>query len=146
MPVRNMGGRGISKKNYFKKSPFPIPFTRGYYILINAIIICCKMEEKKVFQRLPKDVVPKNYAVELTPDLKEFTFGGKLRIDAEVRKNVCEPLFNCRMASLFCPLRFSRRPLAWYSILRRLLSSVRGPKSQVSSFYLLHIVCCIFGE
>ena len=42
------------------------------------------MEEKKPFQRLPKDVVPRNYTLELTPDLKGFTFGGKLKIDAEV--------------------------------------------------------------
>ncbi|KAL5489625.1 hypothetical protein EMCRGX_G018741 [Ephydatia muelleri] len=52
------------------------------------------MEEKKAFQRLPKDVVPKNYAVELTPDLKAFTFGGKLRIDAEVVTSTSRVVLN----------------------------------------------------
>lgn len=89
------------------------------------------MEEKKAFQRLPKDVVPKNYAVELTPDLKAFTFGGKLRIDAEVCKCL-RVTFQVTNGELVLS-RWSRRPLAWYSTHRRLLSSVRVPKSQVSS-------------
>ena len=37
------------------------------------------------FQRLPNDVVPKNYKLAITPDLKAFTFTGKLEIAAEVR-------------------------------------------------------------
>ena len=41
-------------------------------------------KEKKPFQRLPTDVVPRNYKLELTPDLKAFTFKGKLEITAEV--------------------------------------------------------------
>ena len=40
---------------------------------------------EKHFQRLPKDVVPRNYKLEITPDLKAFTFTGKLEIVAEVR-------------------------------------------------------------
>lgn len=42
-------------------------------------------EEKKPFERLPTQVVPRNYKLELTPDLKEFTFNGKLEITVEVR-------------------------------------------------------------
>ena len=41
--------------------------------------------EKKPFERLPTDVVPSNYKVELKPDLKAFTFEGKLEVTAEVR-------------------------------------------------------------
>ena len=42
------------------------------------------MSEKKPFERLPTDVVPRNYAVELQPDLKKFVFTGKLAITVEV--------------------------------------------------------------
>ena len=41
-------------------------------------------EEKKPFERLPTDVVPVNYKVELRPDLKAFTFQGQLEITAKV--------------------------------------------------------------
>lgn len=40
--------------------------------------------DKEAFQRLPTDVVPRNYNVELTPDLTKFTFLGRLDITAEV--------------------------------------------------------------
>lgn len=40
--------------------------------------------EKKPFERLPTDVVPSNYKVELKPDLKAFTFEGKLEVTADV--------------------------------------------------------------
>lgn len=60
--------------------------------------------EKKPFERLPTNVVPHNYNLELTPDLKAFTFKGKLEITAEVcvsqhaRKGVevlCKGYFAC---------------------------------------------------
>lgn len=41
-------------------------------------------EEKKPFERLPKTVIPTNYKVELTPDLKAFTFKGSLEVTAVV--------------------------------------------------------------
>ena len=41
-------------------------------------------EEKKPFQRLPTDVVPRNYKIELRPDLEKFSFQGKLDISVEV--------------------------------------------------------------
>ena len=40
--------------------------------------------DKKSFQRLPTEVVPINYKLELTPNLKDFTFQGILEITAEV--------------------------------------------------------------
>lgn len=45
-------------------------------------------EEKKAFERLPTNVIPRNYKVELTPDLNAFTFSGKLEVEVEVRKLV----------------------------------------------------------
>ena len=42
------------------------------------------MSEKKPFVRLPTKVVPRNYALELQPDLQKFTFSGKLDITVEV--------------------------------------------------------------
>ncbi len=39
---------------------------------------------KKPFERLPTDVVPSNYKLELRPDLKEFKFTGKLDITVNV--------------------------------------------------------------
>lgn len=41
-------------------------------------------ELKKEFERLPKNVVPKHYSLTLTPNLKTFTFDGKVDIDIEV--------------------------------------------------------------
>ena len=38
----------------------------------------------KQFERLPTDVLPVNYKVELQPDLNVFTFKGKLEITAKV--------------------------------------------------------------
>lgn len=42
------------------------------------------MSETKEFQRLPKSVVPKHYELALIPDLKTFTFEGKVAIHIEV--------------------------------------------------------------
>lgn len=43
-----------------------------------------QQSEKKPFQRLPVDVIPINYKVELKPDLQAFTFQGKLEITVKV--------------------------------------------------------------
>ena len=48
-----------------------------------------KMPEKKPFERLPRNVVPENYDIQLQPDLGAFTFEGLLKIDVEVRINSC---------------------------------------------------------
>ena len=45
--------------------------------------------EKKPFERLPVDVVPVNYKVELQPDLTAFTFKGRLEITVQVCVCVC---------------------------------------------------------
>jgi len=43
------------------------------------------MPEKKAFERLPKDVVPSNYALKLQPNLTTFTFEGEETISVEVK-------------------------------------------------------------
>ena len=43
-----------------------------------------QLSEKAEFERLPSDVVPVNYKLELQPDLNSFTFRGKLEITAKV--------------------------------------------------------------
>ena len=49
---------------------------------------------KKDFQRLPTDVIPVNYCLELTPDLQAFTFAGRLRIKVDVKKATKEIKLN----------------------------------------------------
>ena len=43
-----------------------------------------KMPDKKPFSRLPKDVIPKNYAIRLKPDLSKLTFEGQQAITVQV--------------------------------------------------------------
>jgi len=43
-----------------------------------------KMPDKKAFSRLPKDVIPKNYAIRLKPDLAKLTFEGQQTITVQV--------------------------------------------------------------
>ena len=38
----------------------------------------------KQFERLPSDVLPINYKIEIQPDLNAFTFKGKLEITTKV--------------------------------------------------------------
>ena len=61
----------------------------GHQLNNTTLRIMSEME-KKAFQRLPTDVVPKNYKLELTPDLKAFSFEGKL----EVANSSGESFFN----------------------------------------------------
>ena len=45
---------------------------------------------KKLFERLPTNVAPKNYALTLQPNLTEFTFTGKEVIDVEVMQKIIQ--------------------------------------------------------
>jgi len=52
------------------------------------------MPEKKAFQRLPKDIVPSNYALKLQPNLTTFTFEGEETISVEVKTSTDKILLN----------------------------------------------------
>ena len=50
--------------------------------------------DKKAFERLPTNVLPKNYQITLHPNLTEFTFAGKEVVEVEVRFFFVEFSFN----------------------------------------------------
>jgi len=63
-----------------------------------------KMPDRKPFSRLPKDVIPKNYAIRLKPDLSKFTFEGQqtitvqvafVRCSGRVRTRLCTSNIDC---------------------------------------------------
>ena len=51
--------------------------------------------EKKPFERLPTSVVPKNYELVLTPNLKDFTFVGEEVVELEVKASTDKITMNC---------------------------------------------------
>ena len=53
-------------------------------LLLRFAMMSADVEEKPKFERLPTNVVPVNYRVELHPNLDVFTFKGKLEITAKV--------------------------------------------------------------
>lgn len=56
-------------------------------------------EERKPFERLPANVVPRNYNLSLQPDLQKFVFSGSEVVSVEVIINACykETTFFVRM-------------------------------------------------
>ena len=98
-------------------------------------------EEKKPFQRLPTDVVPVNYKLELRPDLKAFTFQGKLDITAKVWSSLtagsCTNCYNflavaldrvCVVCGHILPLTFALILILvcrWCRLLRRWCSTLQ---------------------
>lgn len=79
-------------------------------------------KEKKPFERLPTDVVPRNYKLELKPDLKALTFEGKLEITCEAS----------------CYHKISRVPYGrgWDPYAHLSLHSSRGESRPIRSPYL----------
>ena len=64
---------------------------RGFpHLRLATCTFLFKMSEKKPFERLPTDVLPRNYKLELKPDLQAFTFAGRLEITVHVSwENLC---------------------------------------------------------
>lgn len=64
-------------------SPLKVLRSRSLkFSLSSCVHIMCST--KKSFERLPTNVVPKNYALTLQPNLTEFSFTGKEVIEIEV--------------------------------------------------------------
>lgn len=53
-----------------------------------------KESREAPFQRLPKDVVPTNYQVQVEPDLVNFTFTGSVSINVTVEKETADFVLN----------------------------------------------------
>ncbi|XP_013146811.1 PREDICTED: aminopeptidase M1 isoform X2 [Papilio polytes] len=53
------------------------------------------MPENKPFQRLPKNVVPKHYKLQLIPNLEKFTFSGKTEVKVSIVNSTKEIVLNC---------------------------------------------------
>lgn len=63
-----------------------------------------KMSKKVAFKRLPANIVPKHYILELKPDLQKLTFDGKTSVKIQVsffflNKIFCSHVFACVFAS-----------------------------------------------
>ncbi|XP_045766880.1 puromycin-sensitive aminopeptidase [Maniola jurtina] len=52
------------------------------------------MPENKPFQRLPKNVVPKHYELQLVPNLEKFTFTGNTRVKVSIASSTKEIVLN----------------------------------------------------
>lgn len=68
--------------NLIKNSVRFVSFSSKLYLVLTD----SSMPEKKPFERLPVNVVPKNYALVLTPNLKDFTFAGEEEVEIEVKR------------------------------------------------------------
>ena len=69
-------------------------------LLLLSVAFCATAVAEKPFDfattpgKLPKEVVPQEYAVRITPDVKKLTFTGSETIKLDVRKPVRELVFN----------------------------------------------------
>lgn len=52
-------------------------------------------KQPKPFERLPGNVIPKNYALRLQPDLAKFTFQGSQEITLDVKEETQTVILNC---------------------------------------------------
>ena len=75
---------------------------------VSQIAVKEKMPDRKPFSRLQKDVIPKNYAIQLKPDLSKLTFEGQQAITVQVD---AVKLFRCIG-------RVRTRPVIDFSILQ----------------------------
>ncbi|CAG4947459.1 unnamed protein product [Parnassius apollo] len=52
------------------------------------------MPQNKPFQRLPKNVIPKHYKLQLVPNLEKFTFNGKTEVKVSIVNSTKEIVLN----------------------------------------------------
>ena len=75
-----------------------------------------KMPDRKPFSRLPKDVIPKNYAIRLKPDLSKLTFEGQQAITVQVLQRCFAVVGGCRHVctrALAIPLNVTKRQFSY---------------------------------
>jgi len=67
-------------------------------LLLGAVVLPTRADQPFTFAstpgKLPKDVLPRHYAIELQPDLEKFTLRGSVVIDLEVLKPTREIILN----------------------------------------------------
>src|SRR5688572_3928410 len=72
--------------------------SRCIALALVALVFHCAAEEpfdfRKTPGRLPKDIVPKHYAIHLAPDLAGARFSGSVKIDVEASKAAKEIVLN----------------------------------------------------
>lgn len=75
-----------NKNNIFTKKLFSPLIVRSYCTVSSekSLKVCEKMSKQVAFKRLPTDIVPKHYILELKPDLQKFTFSGKTSVKVQV--------------------------------------------------------------
>lgn len=75
-----------SKKNNFFKNLFSPLIVRSNCTVSSdkRVKNTKKMSKKVAFKRLPANIVPKHYILELKPDLQKFTFAGKTSVKIQV--------------------------------------------------------------
>src|SRR5688572_31691332 len=72
--------------------------SRCIALALVALVFHCVSEEpfdfRKTPGRLPKDIVPKHYAIHLAPDIAGARFSGEVKIDVEASKPAQEVVLN----------------------------------------------------
>src|SRR6186713_961605 len=72
--------------------------SRHFLLSLFVVVASATADEPFNFQktpgRLPKDVVPRHYAIRIEPDLATETFTGSVKIDVEAAKDASEVVLN----------------------------------------------------
>jgi aminopeptidase N len=77
-----------------------MPFRRGWLAFAFALVLLAQMRAEEPFDfqstpgKLPKHVVPQEYAIRIAPEISQRTFTGSVKINIEVRKPVRELVLN----------------------------------------------------
>lgn len=85
------GARGVRISGTVGARVHSVTRSLRYFSVVRPTFTIVKekvtMPENKPFQRLPKNIIPKHYDLELTPNVEKFTFTGKTAVKVSVRGN-----------------------------------------------------------